>query len=77
MDLLELPTTQKAVMNAVMSSLGIETAGARHLALDNRYQCPELAALLLTKCNVYSTGTVRKNRKGWDKDNMDLTSKLP
>jgi Transposase IS4 len=68
----DLPTTQKATMNAIMAGIGVETAGARHLALDNRYQCPELAALLLTKCNVYSTGTVRKNRKGWDSELMNL-----
>jgi Transposase IS4 len=37
--------------------------------------CPKLGALLLAKCNVYSTGTVRKNRKGWNKDLMNLTPK--
>jgi Transposase IS4 len=71
----DLPTTQKAAMNAIMRGIGEEPRGARHLALDNRYQCPELVALLLTKCNVYSTGTVRKNRKGWDKELMNLTPK--
>ncbi|CAB9517269.1 unknown protein [Seminavis robusta] len=68
----DLPTTQKATMNAVMSAFGTETRGARHLALDNRYQCPQLAVLLLTKCNIYSTGTCRRRRVGWDKDIMDL-----
>jgi hypothetical protein len=33
--LCNLPTTQKAPMNAVISALGVETAGARHRALDN------------------------------------------
>jgi Transposase IS4 len=60
----DLPTTQKATMNAVISALGVEERGARHVSIDNRYQCPELAVLLMTKANVYSTGTVRKNRKG-------------
>jgi Transposase IS4 len=59
-------------MNAVMSCIGVKIAGARHLALDNRYQCPELAAMLLAKCNMYSTGTVRRNRKGWDKSIMNI-----
>ncbi|CAB9517121.1 unknown protein [Seminavis robusta] len=68
----DLPTTQKATMNAVMAAFGTETRGARHLALDNRYQCPELAVLLLTKCNIYSTGTCRRRRVGWDKVIMDL-----
>lgn len=69
----DLPTTQKATMNAVLSAFGVEERGARHLALDNRYQCPELAALLITKCNVYSTGTCRRNRKGWNRDLFNLT----
>jgi hypothetical protein len=45
------------------------------LAIDNRYQCPELAVLLLTKYNVYSTGTVRSNRKGWNKELMNCEKK--
>ncbi|CAB9525639.1 unknown protein [Seminavis robusta] len=73
--ILDLPTTQKATMNAVMSAFGTEPRGARHLALDNRYQCPELAVLLLTKCNIYSTGTCRRRRIGWDRKVMDLEKK--
>ena len=70
----DLPTTQKAVLNAVYKT-GLDTAsplGYRHLSLDNRYQCPELAAILRDYCHIYSTGTLRKNRKGWDKELMNM-----
>eukprot|EP00797_Seminavis_robusta_P022319 Sro354_g124780.2 (640) ;mRNA; r:32565-34484 len=68
----DLPTTQKAVMNAVMSTFGDDGQGARHIAMDNRYMCPELAVLLLTKCGCYSTGTCRRRRKGFPGDLLDL-----
>jgi hypothetical protein len=57
----DLPTTQKAVVNSVIQTFGIEEKGARHIACDNRYMCPELAVLLLAQYNIYSTGTVRQN----------------
>jgi hypothetical protein len=48
-----LPTTMKAVVNAVMKSQFCQGSndvnGYRVLALDNRYQCPQLAYLLMTK----------------------------
>ena len=69
------PTTQKAVVNAVLQTrLHTETrAGFRHLSLDNRYQCPELAFLLRERCRLHSTGTCRKKRKGWNKSLMNLS----
>jgi uncharacterized protein YqkB len=46
-----LPTTMKAVVNAVLSSEvnkgSNDTNGYRVVSLDNRYQCPQLALLLL------------------------------
>jgi Transposase IS4 len=69
-----LPTTQKAVMNAMLSTgMHHETQGARHISLDNRYQCPELALLLRLKFKILSTGTCQQNRKGWSKDLMNLS----
>ncbi|CAB9500921.1 expressed unknown protein [Seminavis robusta] len=70
----DLPTTQKAVMNAVMSTFD-DGGGARHIAMDNRYMCPELAVLLLTKCGCYSTGTCRRRRKGFPDHLLDLDKK--
>jgi Transposase IS4 len=52
-----------------------EVNGARHVALDNRYQCPELAMILREKFKIHSTGTCRQNRKGWNKELMNLTKK--
>jgi len=71
----ELPTTQKAVLNSThKTGLDIPSPlGYRHRACDNRHQCPELAAVLRDHCKIYSTGTLRKNRKGWDKDMMKMT----
>ncbi|CAB9498182.1 unknown protein [Seminavis robusta] len=70
----DLPTTQKAVMNSVMSTFGDDGGGSRHIAMDNRYMCPELAVLLLTKCGCHSTGTCRRRRKGFP-DLLDLEKK--
>ena len=69
----ELPTTQKAVLNAIYQCcLDTETGGYRHLAMDNRYQCPEIAVILRDLCNIHSTGTTRRNRKGFDNTLMNL-----
>jgi Transposase IS4 len=68
-----MPTTQKAVLNAVLqTNMHQEVEGARHISLDNRYQCPQLALLLRQKFKINSTGTCRKNRKGWDKEQMNM-----
>ena len=60
-----LGTTQRAVMNSVFA-LKLEKSTnpkSRHIAMDNHYQCPELAVILREKAHIYSTGTVRANRK--------------
>jgi Transposase IS4 len=72
---LGLPTTMKAVVNAVMQS-GVAqdiSHGYRVLSMDNRYQCPELAVGLRDRCKILSTGTCRKNRKGWPSHLLGLT----
>ncbi len=43
--------------------------------MDNRYQCAQLAVLLRDKYQVYSVGTTRQNRIGWNKQLMNLTVK--
>jgi hypothetical protein len=64
--LIGLPTTQKAVANALHSlGLHLSVDGMRHISMDNRYQCPELAILLREQYNCHSTGTCRVNRKGF------------
>lgn len=73
---IDLPTSQKAVANAAYAlGLDKETDGMRHVAMDNRYQCPELAVFLRERVNLYSTGTCRSNRKGWKEGGLDLKKK--
>jgi Transposase IS4 len=73
-----MPTTQKAVLNAVLhTNMHNKVHGARHTALDNQYQCPEHAFLLKTKLKINSTGTCKVGQKGWNKDLMDLMHKMP
>jgi len=64
----DLPTTQKAVVNSLFKTdLSLpHPSGYRHIAMDNRYNCPELLCILRDKCRIYGTGTCRKKRKGWD-----------
>jgi len=51
--------------------------GARHLVMDIRYQCPQLAALLLKRYDLCSTGTSRLGRVGWNKEYFNLKKKQP
>jgi hypothetical protein len=72
----DFPTTQKAVANACFErNLHQETQGFRHIAADNWYSYPQLCVTLQEQFNCYLTGTCRGNRKGWDKDIMNLSKK--
>ena len=51
--------------------------GHQFLAMDNRYNCPELGVVLRDHFNAYSAGTCRQNCKGWDKALMNLTKQEP
>ena len=73
-----VPTTQKVVLNAVLQTKMHECVdGARHITLDNRYQCPQLATLMLKRYDIDSTGTSRLARKGWDKSIFNLKKSRP
>jgi len=70
----ELPTTQKAVVNAIIKT-GLDMAapeGYRYLASDNKYNCNELLGILRDKCRVYGGGTCRKRRRGFDADQLNM-----
>jgi hypothetical protein len=73
-----LPTTQKAVVNAVISS-GIDNdpEGMREIYMDNRYTSPDLFVLLREKYKILACGTIRTNRKGWDPSIMNLSKSSP
>ena len=72
----DYPTTQKAVVNGIIQSkLNNDTSGYRICAMDNRYTAIPLFLDLRNNHNILAVGTIRKNRKGWDKDLMDLSKK--
>ena len=73
-----LPTTQKAVVNAVVSSgINNDPDGMREIYMDNRYTAPELFVLLREKYQILACGTIRSNRKGWDSNIMNLKKSSP
>jgi hypothetical protein len=73
-----LPTTQKAVVNAIISSgLVNDPDGSRELYMDNRYTSPALFILLREKYGILACGTIRSNRKGWNAEVMNLKKTAP
>lgn len=65
-DAAKLPTTQKAVANAILKSeINNDPNGSRHIFMDNRYTAPQLLALMSTNWNLRGVGTCRSNRKGF------------
>jgi len=73
----ELPTTQKAVVNAFYQT-GLDKwdpCGYRHLSTDNRHGCPELCAVNKDFFWIFTTATCGRKRKGWRPDLMDLVKK--
>ena len=70
---LNLPTTMKAVVNACYQlEMHKLTDGYRHVSMDNRYCSPKLAVILRDRLRIFSTGTCRANRVGWDKNKLNL-----
>ena len=66
-------TTQRAVMNAVIDSgISNDPVGPRILACDNRYTAFYLFMDLRQIHNIFCVGTIRKNRRGWNSDVMNL-----
>ena len=56
-----LPTTHKAVANAIVQSvIANDINGCRYLYMDNRYACPQLLALMLTNYNVRGVERVKQ-----------------
>lgn len=69
----KLPTTQKAVANAILKSeINNDPNGSRHIFMDNRYTAPQLLALMLTNWNLRGVGTCRANRKGFASKELEL-----
>ena len=69
----QLPTTMKAVVNACYAlQMHKMTDGYRHVSMDNRYTAPRLAVALRDRLRLFSTGTCRANRKGWNSARLNL-----
>jgi hypothetical protein len=60
-------------LNAIEKS-GLKNSphGCRVIVMDNHYSSPTLFVTLLQHYDVAAIGTVRKNRKGLDKDLLTL-----
>lgn len=73
-----LPTTQKAVVNEIVScGIATDPDGMLEFFMDNRYTTPELFVLLQEKYHILACGTIRSNCKGWDATVMNLTKTAP
>ena len=73
-----LPTTQKAIANAVMQAgKGNDPDGMRWLFMDNRYTAAPLFILLREQFDILCAGTTSKNRIGWPKDQMNMPKSAP
>ncbi len=64
-EIINLTTTQKAVVNSVIQSkIGNDPKGIRRLFLDNQYTCASLFILLREKFDILCAGTTQVNRIG-------------
>jgi hypothetical protein len=74
----KLPTTQKAVVNAIISSgLSNDPNGFWELYMYNRYSSPTRFVLLREKYSILACDTIRSNRKEWDSNIMTLKKSSP
>ena len=64
-----LPTTQKAVVNAILKSgISNDINRCHHIFMDNCYAAPQLITLMLTNYNSRALGTCKANRIGFESD---------
>ena len=68
------PTTQRVMINAILQSkIANSPDGWRCVWMDSRYSSPLSFQMCKESFKVLCGGTVRMNRKGWDKDTMNLS----
>ena len=71
-----LPTTQKAMANALIAAMVTNDPNVyRAVFSDNRYSSFELSVYMREKLKILTAGTIRKNRKGFDKELFNMTTK--
>ena len=70
LELVQYPTYTRAVLVAChyLQFDKNSSGGYRHVAMDNRYVCPELLKVLRSKFKALGTGTCKSNRYGFPKD---------
>ena len=72
-DARNLPTTQKAVANAILKSkIDNDTDGVCYIFMDNQYGAPQLFAMMTTEWNICAVGTCTAKRKGFPSDKLKL-----
>ena len=70
-----LPTTQKAVANAIIKSgINNDVHSCCHIFMDNRYAAPQLFAIMLKEWNIRGVGTCKSNRKGFPSAKLPLVN---
>eukprot|EP00957_Ditylum_brightwellii_P111370 8494444-Ditylum_brightwellii.AAC.1 len=68
-----LPTTQKAVANAInKSGIANDPDGCRYLYMDSCYAAPKLFAMAVSTWNIQGVGTFKANRMGFASDELQL-----
>ena len=68
-----LPTTQKAVANAIVKSqIANDRDGSRHIFMDNRHEAPQLFEIMITNYNLRGPGTCKATRVGNDSEHLQL-----
>lgn len=72
-----LPTTEKAVTNAILKSqIDNDTDACQYIFMDNRYTAPQLFALMTTEWNLRGVGICKANRKGFPSAELALDKKI-
>ena len=68
-----IPTTEKAVANAILKS-GIcnDPNGYRHIFMDNRYAAPQLFALMFINYNIHALSTYKANKIRFESDKVQF-----
>ena len=73
-----LPTTQKAVANALLKSgVANDPNGSRHIMMGNQYCAPQLLASMSTNWNCRGVGSCLANRKCFDSKWLLLPNNVP
>ena len=71
----DLPTTQKAVTNAILKAgINNDVDGCHYIFMDNRYAAPQLLALMSKEWNIRAVGICQANRKGFPSAMLSLSN---